>query len=152
MEFFRTSFLQNTSKRLLLQVRFCSTSLYCTKVKTHCKSLQHYNLQGKKTSLTLRNICKWIQKPKIYVGRFLCRNFCHDVELLCKKWSQAILEIFHVKESRHLIVKENLGPKAKNQTIKLLEIADSICCFYGCLPICKKIMIIVGFSLNILEI
>ena len=28
--------------------------------------------------------------------------------------------------------------RGQNSTIKLLETTDSICCFYGCLSICKK--------------
>ena len=31
-----------------------------------------------------------------------------------------------------------LGPKLKIQTVKLLEIPESIYCFYEYLPICKK--------------
>ena len=47
---------------------------------------------------------------------------------------------------RHLMLKNQtiwlaerfLGSKLKNQTVKLLEIAQSICCFYASLPTYKK--------------
>ena len=41
-----------------------------------------------------------------------------------------------------------LGPKLRNQTVKPLEITESICSFYGCLPTCKK-SVIAQFSLDI---
>lgn len=50
----------------------------------------------------------------------------------------AIPEIFYVRESSKLIAWENFGAKLKKQTVKLLEMTESIWYFYECLPICEK--------------
>lgn len=55
-----------------------------------------------------------------------------------KPKNPATLEIFHVKESNNLIGWENFWPKAKKQTVKNLEMNESVYCFYRCLPMCKK--------------
>ena len=36
-----------------------------------------------------------------------------------------------------IMVLRILGPKIKNQTVKLLEMTELVFFFYGCLPICK---------------
>ena len=51
----------------------------------------------------------------------------------CKKNEvkrSSILEIFYVKEPSNLICGKHFGPKLKSQTVKLLGITESICCFY----------------------
>lgn len=59
----------------------------------------------------------------------------HDAELSCKNISQKIKPFW---KSSNLISRENFGPKLKNQTVKLLETTESICCFYKCLSTFKK--------------
>ena len=44
---------------------------------------------------------------------------------------QATPKIFYAKESSNLIPRENLDSNFKNKTVKLLEITESIFCFYG---------------------
>ena len=44
---------------------------------------------------------------------------------------QATPKIFYAKGSSNLIPRENLDPNFKNKTVKLLEITESISCFYG---------------------
>ena len=50
---------------------------------------------------------------------------------------KTILVIFHVNESR--LTERTLWPKLKKQTVKQLEITQSICCFYICLSIYSKL-------------
>ena len=72
---------------------------------------------------------------------------------------QAILEIFHVWESSNLIGLENCGaqmwPKLKNQVIELLEMTESVCCFYRLYTTVYpyvKIIIIAQSSLDVFRI
>ena len=55
-----------------------------------------------------------------------------------KSKDQTILDIFYAKDSSNLMSRVNFRLKLKTQIIKLLEISESICYFYGCLPIRKN--------------
>ena len=64
-----------------------------------------------------------------------------------KSKDQAILGITYVKELSNLM-RKFWGQNSGIKTVKLLEITESICSFYGCLPTCKK-SVIAQFSLDI---
>ena len=42
--------------------------------------------------------------------------------------------MFYVEKSNNLIYRENTGAKTQDQAVTLLEMTESFCCFYGCLP------------------
>ena len=74
---------------------------------------------------------------------------------MCKKWSQKVKPFWRIlcKKNQAIWLGEwILGPKLKKQTIELLETSESFCCFYQCLPLCKKTGIISQFSLDVLQI
>ena len=51
---------------------------------------------------------------------------------------QAIPERFYVKKMKLPDwLRELWSQNSRIKTVKLLEITELICCFYGCLPICK---------------
>ena len=58
----------------------------------------------------------------------------------CKKMKKMkpLWRYFMSQNQTIWLVKRPLRPKRKNQTDKLLETTESVCCFYGCLPTCKK--------------
>ena len=56
-----------------------------------------------------------------------------------KSKDRVILEVFCVKYSSNLIGRKNFETRLNNETVKLLEITDSICCFHGWKPIRKKL-------------
>ena len=58
-----------------------------------------------------------------------------------KSKDQTILEIIDLKQQKNQTIwltERTLGPKLKNHTVNLLEITESICCFYGYLLKRKK--------------
>ena len=95
------------------------------------------------TNLPSRHTRRGFQNPP--KTKINSADFNHGGERLCKM-------ICYVKVSSNLIDRENFGAKLKNQTVKRLEITESICCFYGCLSITHKNNIIAQFSLGILQI
>ena len=50
----------------------------------------------------------------------------------------ALVEVFYVKKSSNLIKRDKFWAKTQEPEGKLLEMTESICCFYRCLPTCKK--------------
>ena len=54
------------------------------------------------------------------------------------KRSNHSIKTFHMKKLSNLISWENFGVPLKGQTVKLIEMTESICCFYRWLPIYKK--------------
>ena len=60
-------------------------------------------------------------------------------ELPYKKGDQKIKSFWRYilwKNQAVWLAEKIFEPKLKNQTIKIYEMIESICCFYGCLPIC----------------
>ena len=55
-----------------------------------------------------------------------------------KSKDHVILEVLIYKDQAIWLTESILGSKFKIQTIKLLQITEWICYFYGCLPICIK--------------
>ena len=66
------------------------------------------------------------------------QSWCSTAAQKINTTDQAFLEIFYVKNQALWLAKKTLGPKLKNQSVKLLERTESICCFWGKLLICKK--------------
>ena len=55
-----------------------------------------------------------------------------------KSKDQAILKILCEKNQAIYLAERTLGLGLKSQTVKLLEMTESICCFYRCLSKCRK--------------
>ena len=97
--------------------------------------------KGNQTSLTLSGTRKDSQNSSVTkicsipIMMLKCRaknevkTWRHCGDILCKRIKQSHLQrIF--------------GLKLKHQTVKMLEITESISCFYECLLVCQKIKII----------
>ena len=64
--------------------------------------------------------------------------WCWTVMQKMKSKDHVILEVLIYKDQAIWLTESILGSKFKIQTIKLLQITEWICYFYGCLPICIK--------------
>lgn len=64
--------------------------------------------------------------------------WCWTVMQKMKSKDHVILEVLIYKDQAIWLTESILGSKFKIQTIKLLQITESICYFYVCLPICIK--------------
>ena len=92
------------------------------------------------TSLTLRGTRK--ESRNSAVTKTDSISFSNDTKMLHKKWSQKIEPFWWYLMLKNQIIRLEeriLRPRLKNQTVELLQMAESnCCCFYACLPICKN--------------
>ena len=122
---------------------FCEDGTYFKRDKnlqsyrkfTKLRTWKHFT-----TSFTSTDTIKELPSP--LVTKINSVGFIHDAELLCKKWSQKIKPLwrYFMQKNQAIWLEETiLGPKLKKNTVKEIETTDSICSFYKCLPIYKKL-------------
>ena len=116
---------------LVIVLQFFVYMKFCLYQQKHC----WYQVKQVWLKERPQRILKPISNQNLF-SRF--QLWCLTFVQKMKSKDQAILKILCEKNQAIYLAERTLGLRLKSQAVKLLEMTESICCFYRCLSKCRK--------------